>query len=176
MNNAVAVIAVSERGTMYDPARSSTWRSWSPVRRPPTSSTSPRRCAHNIQAVAKAKGGDIEDVTVVILDRPRHDEMVREIREAGARIKFIATATWPARSWPCATAPVSTCCSASAARRGASSRPARSKCLGGTIQSRLWPRNDEERATALEQGHDLDRVLYATTWSAATTSSSWPPA
>jgi hypothetical protein len=44
---------------------------------------------HNIEAVAKAKGGDNEDVTVVILDRPRHDEMVREIREAGARIKFI---------------------------------------------------------------------------------------
>ncbi|HZG96561.1 MAG TPA: class II fructose-bisphosphatase [Mycobacteriales bacterium] len=160
MNNAVAVIAVSERGTMYDPGACVYMEKLvtGPEAADVVDITAPVR--HNIEAVAKAKGGDNEDVTVVILDRPRHDEMVREIREAGARIKFIvdgdvAGAIMAVRDGT----GVDLLLGIGGTPEGIIAACA-IKCLGGTIQSRLWPRNDEERATALEQGHDLDRVLY----------------
>jgi fructose-1,6-bisphosphatase II len=74
--------------------------------------------------VAKAKGAAVEDVTVCILDRPRHEDLVREVREAGARIKFISDGDVAGAVMACSRAPASTCCSASAARPRASSPPA----------------------------------------------------
>ena len=90
MSNAVSVLAVADRGTMYDPSAvfymdklvtGPEAADYVDIMAPP---------AVNIRRVAKAKGGAPEDVTVVVLDRPRHDELVREIRETGARIKFIS--------------------------------------------------------------------------------------
>jgi len=115
--------------------------------------------AENVAAVAKAKGMEVEDVTVVILDRPRHDQMVREVREAGARIKFISDGDVAG--------------SIMAAREGTGVdlllgiggtpegiiSAAALKCMGGLIQGRLWPKDDAERHKALDAGHDLDRVL-----------------
>ena len=90
MPNAIAVIAVAERGTMFDPSAVFYMEKIADRRRRrPTSSTSPPRSAENIRRVAKAKHGHPEDVTVCILDRPRHEDLVQEVREAGARIKFI---------------------------------------------------------------------------------------
>ena len=89
MPNAIAVMAVAERGTMYDPSavfymeKLVTGAAAADV----VDITAP--VAFNVQAVAKAKGASVEDVTVCILDRPRHEDLVREIRESGARIKFI---------------------------------------------------------------------------------------
>ena len=114
----------------------------------------------NLEAVAKALGEDVDDVTAVILDRDRHEDIIRECREAGARIRLIPdgdVAGAISVAWPRQRAPTS--CSASAARPKASSPRARSKCLGGAIQGRLWPRNDDERRAALDAGYDLDRVL-----------------
>ena len=139
--------------------RCSTWRSSSPGPPPPASSTSKAPVEHNVQAVAKAKGCSAEDVTVVVLDRPRHDDLVREIREAGARIKFItdgdvAGAIMAAREGT----GVDLLLGIGGTPEGIIAASAL-KCLGGVILGKLWPRNDEERQRAIDAGHDLDRVL-----------------
>jgi fructose-1,6-bisphosphatase II len=114
---------------------------------------------HNVQAVAKAKGCDNEDVTVCILDRPRHEDLVRQVRESGARIKFItdgdiAGAIMAAKDGT----GVDLLLGIGGTPEGITAACA-IKCLGGIIQGRLWPRDDEERERAVAQGHDLDRVL-----------------
>jgi fructose-1,6-bisphosphatase II len=115
--------------------------------------------AHNIQAVAKAKGCSAEDVTVVVLDRPRHDQLVSEIREAGARILFImdgdvAAAVMTARE----ETGVDLLLGVGGTPEGIIAACA-VKCLGGVILGKLAPRDDAERRKALDAGHDLDRVL-----------------
>src|SRR5579885_3092666 len=90
MNNAVSVMAVADRGAMYDP--SAVFYMEKLVTGPEAADYVDIEAPveHNIQAVAKAKHCSPEDVTVVVLDRPRHDELVQQIRDAGARIKFIS--------------------------------------------------------------------------------------
>src|SRR5581483_3861439 len=114
---------------------------------------------HNVQAVAKAKGCSPEDVTVVVLDRERHDQLVREIRDAGARIKFItdgdvAGAIMATRDGT----GVDLLLGIGGTPEGIIAASA-VKCLGGVILGKLWPRNDAERQKAIDAGHDLDRVL-----------------
>ena len=159
MSNAIAVIAVSERGTMYDPGACLYMDKLAtgPEAADVVDISAP--VAHNIQAVAKAKGSEPEDVTVIILDRPRHEQLAREIRDAGARIKFIsdgdvAGAIMAAREGTGADLLL-----------GIGGTPegiiaaCAIKCMGGVIQARLVPRDAAERAKAIDQGHDLDRVL-----------------
>ena len=159
MSNAISVMAVAERGAMYDPS--------APVLhgeardRPGRGQRGRHRRPGRAQraAVAKAKGGAAEDVTVVVLDRPRHEELVREIREAGARIKFItdgdvAGAIMAAREGT----GVDLLLGIGGTPEGIIAASAL-KCLGGVIQGRLWPRNDEEKQKAIDAGHDLNRVL-----------------
>ncbi|MDT4912262.1 MAG: fructose,6-bisphosphatase [Pseudonocardiales bacterium] len=159
MPNAVSVIAVSERGSMFDP--SAVFYMEKIAAGPDcadaidiTASTT-----ENIARVAKAKRGHPEDVTVCILDRPRHETLVQEVREAGARIRFISDGDVAG--------------AISAARPGTGVdllmgiggtpegiiAAAALRCMGGVMQARLWPRDDEEREKAIAAGHDLDRVL-----------------
>ncbi len=159
MGNALSVIAVSERGTMFDPGACVYMEKLAcgPEAAGMVDIAAP--IEHNVAAVAKAKGADPEDVTVVILDRPRHDDMVRQVRETGARIKFItdgdvAGAIMAAK----AGTGVDLLLGIGGTPEGIISACA-IKCLGGTLQGRLWPRNDEERARAGAEGHDLGRVL-----------------
>ncbi len=159
MNNAIAVLAVSERGTMYDPAAVFYMEKLvtGPEAADVVDITAP--VSHNIAAVAKAKNEDNEDLTVCILDRPRHDELVADVRATGARIKFItdgdvAGAIMAAREGT----GVDLLLGIGGTPEGIITACAM-KCMGGVIQSRLWPRNDEERQHALDAGHDLDRVL-----------------
>ena len=111
-------------------------------------------------------------MTVCILDRPRHDGIVREIRDTGARIKFIsdgdvAGAIMAAREGT----GIDLLLGIGGTPEGIISACAM-KCLGGVIQARLWPRDAEERAKALAAGHDLGRVLLTDDLVTATTSSS----
>ncbi|HVE98258.1 MAG TPA: class II fructose-bisphosphatase, partial [Mycobacteriales bacterium] len=159
MPNAIAVLAVSERGTMFDPGACVYMEKLAtgPEAADVVDITAPIEA--NIQAVAKAKGADPEDVTVCILDRPRHDEIVSQVRDAGARIKLIsdgdiAGAIMAAKDGT----GVDLMIGIGGTPEGIIAACA-IKCLGGTIQGRLWPRNDEERERAIGQGHDLDRVL-----------------
>ncbi|MFH0242540.1 class II fructose-bisphosphatase [Streptomyces sp. HK10] len=159
MGNAVSVLAVAERGSMFDPsavfymdklATGPEAAEFVDITAPP---------AVNIRRVAKAKGGAPEDVTVVILDRPRHDGIVKEVRESGARIKFIsdgdvAGAIMTVREGT----GVDLLLGIGGTPEGIIAACA-IKCLGGVIQGRLWPKDDEERHKTLDAGHDLDRVL-----------------
>jgi fructose-1,6-bisphosphatase II len=102
----------------------------------------------------------VSDVTVCILDRPRHTELIEEVRQAGARIRFIsdgdiAGAISAARD----DTGTDVLMGIGGTPEGITAACAL-KCIGGAIQARLWPRDDAERAKALDAGHDLDRVLH----------------
>ncbi|GAA1476508.1 class II fructose-bisphosphatase [Nocardioides aestuarii] len=161
MNNAIAVLAVAPRGAMYDP--SAVFYMKKLVTGPEAADVVDIRkpVAENIRAVAKAKGSQVEDVTVVLLDRPRHEELAAEIRRTGARIKFIqdgdvAGAIMAAR----ANTGIDLLLGIGGTPEGIIAACAM-KCTGGVIQGQLWPQDDAERQRALDAGHDLsdDHVL-----------------
>ncbi len=163
MNNAIAVMAVAPRGSMYDP--SAVFYMEKLVTGPEAADVVDIRCpvSENIAQVAKAKGGSVNDVTVVLLDRPRHAKLVDEIRATGARIKFItdgdvAGAIMAARHGT----GVDLLLGVGGTPEGIISACAM-KCLDGVIQARLWPTDDEERQRALDAGHDLDPDHVLTT-------------
>jgi fructose-1,6-bisphosphatase II len=157
--NALAVVAAADRGSMFDPG--------------PVFYMEKIACGADIDdeidlsapiedtlaLVANSKRVRVRDLMVVILDRPRHDEMVKRIRAAGARIRFIAhgdvagamMAASPDTGidllWGIGGTPEGVLAAAAF------------KCLGGQLQGRLWPRNDDERAAARAAGQDLERVL-----------------
>jgi fructose-1,6-bisphosphatase II len=157
--NALAVIAVSERGTMYDPGPCVYMEKIAAGPRAADVIDITATPTENLQAVAKALGKQITEVTAVILDRPRHDELIGEVRQAGARIRLIPdgdVAGGISTAWPDSGADV---------LFGIGGTPegvitaAALKSMGGAIQGRLWPRNDEERSAAIAAGYDLDEVL-----------------
>ncbi|MFI5697332.1 class II fructose-bisphosphatase [Kribbella sp. NPDC051586] len=159
MNNGIAVMAVSARNSMYDP--SAVFYMEKLVVGPEAAEVVDIRLpvAENIRRVAKAKGSTVDDVTVVLLDRPRHDDLATQIRATGARIKFIsdgdvAGAVEAARP----DTGLDMLLGIGGTPEGIIAACAM-KCLGGKIQGKLWPRDDEERQKALDAGHDLDRVL-----------------
>jgi len=159
MANGIAVMAVAPRNTMYDP--SAVFYMEKLVVGPEAAEVVDIRLpvAENIRRVAKAKGSSVDDVTVVLLDRPRHDELAAQIRATGARIKFIsdgdvAGAVEAARP----DTGLDMLIGIGGTPEGIIAACAM-KCLGGLIQGRLRPRDDEERQKAIDAGHDLDRVL-----------------
>jgi fructose-1,6-bisphosphatase II len=156
---AIAVIALSERGTMFDPG---------PCVYMDKIAVGPD-CADvvdidapvkaNLEAVARAKGEKVQDVTAVILDRDRHKDIIRECREAGARIRLIPDgdiAGAIAVAWRNSGSDI--LFGIGGTPEGVTAACAL-KCLGGAIYGRLWPRDDAERRAALDRGYDLDRVL-----------------
>jgi len=156
MANAVAVMAVSPRGSMYDP--SAVFYMEKLVTGPEAADVVDIRkpAAENIRAVARAKGSHPSDVTVVLLDRPRHADLAEEIRATGARIKFIvdgdvAGAISAARP----DSGIDLLLGIGGTPEGIIAATAM-KCMGGVIQGRLWPQDDDERQKALDAGHDLD--------------------
>lgn len=159
MTNAVSVMAVADRGSMYDP--SAVFYMDKLVTGPEAADAVDIRLPvkENIRRVAKAKGEDVEDVTVVMLDRPRHEQLAAEVREAGARIRFIsdgdvAGAIGAAREGT----GIDLLLGVGGTPEGIITACA-IKCLGGVIQGRLWPTDDDERQRAIDVGHDLDAVL-----------------
>jgi fructose-1,6-bisphosphatase II len=159
MNNAVSVIAVAERGTMFDP--SAVFYMEKLAAGPEASDVVDIRlpAKENIRRVAKAKAIDVQDVTVCILDRPRHDGLVQEIRATGARIKFISDGDVAGAIMACREdTGVDLLLGIGGTPEGIISAVA-IKCLGGVIQGRLWPRDDDERQKAIDAGHDLSAIL-----------------
>ncbi|HEY5886702.1 MAG TPA: class II fructose-bisphosphatase [Acidimicrobiales bacterium] len=157
--NALAVIAVSERGTMFDPGPCVYMEKIAVGPDAKGRVSLELSVTENLQAVAKAKGESVREVTAVVLDRPRHDGLVAEIREAGARIRLIPdgdVAGAISTAWPDSGGDI---------LFGVGGTPegvitaAALKCMGGEQQGRLWPRNDDERQAAIDAGYDLDRVL-----------------
>ena len=159
MNNALSVLAVAERGTMYDP--SAVFYMDKLVTGPDAADLVDIRLpvAQNIRLVAKAKRSDVHDVTVVLLDRDRHQKLAAEIRETGARIKFLTDGD-VAGAIMAATegTGVDLLMGVGGTPEGIIAACA-IKCIGGMIQGRLWPTDDDERQKAIDAGLDLDAVL-----------------
>ncbi|MFF4251523.1 class II fructose-bisphosphatase [Streptomyces sp. NPDC001663] len=159
MPNAIAVLAAADRGSMFDP--SAVFYMDKLVTGPEAADFVDINApvSVNIRRVAKAKRSSPEDVTVVILDRPRHEGIIKEIREAGARIKLISDGDVAGSIYALREGTgVDMLLGIGGTPEGIISACA-VKCLGGTIQGKLWPKDDEERARAIDAGHDLDRVL-----------------
>lgn len=159
MPNAIAVLAATERGAMFDP--SAVFYMDKLVTGPEAADfvDIDAPVAVNIRRIAKAKRSAPEDVTVVILDRPRHEGIIKEVREAGARIKLISDGDVAGSILALREGTgIDLLLGIGGTPEGIISACA-VKCLGGTIQGKLWPKDDEERARAIDAGHDLDRVL-----------------
>ncbi|MFE5186901.1 class II fructose-bisphosphatase [Streptomyces sp. NPDC056628] len=159
MPNAISVLAAADRGSMFDP--SAVFYMDKLVTGPEAADfvdiNAPVEV--NIRRVAKAKRSTPEDVTVVILDRPRHEGIIKEIRDAGARIKLISDGDVAGSIYALREGTgVDMLLGIGGTPEGIISACA-VKCLGGTIQGKLWPKDDEERQRAIDAGHDLDRVL-----------------
>ena len=159
MDNAIAVMAVSEAGTMYDP--SAVFYMDKLVTGPAAAEVVDIRLPikENLRRVAKAKNRGIGDVTVVMLDRPRHEQMAQEVREAGSRLRFItdgdvAGGIAAARD----DSGVDILLGVGGTPEGIITACA-VKAIGGVIQGKLWPIDDDERQRAVDAGHDLDAVL-----------------
>jgi fructose-1,6-bisphosphatase II len=157
--NALSVVALSERGTMFDPGPcvymdklvvGADAKDVVDLDAPPE---------ENVMRVAKALGIKSADVTVTILDRPRHEELIASVRSAGARV-FLITDGDVAGAINAAneSSGVHLLMGIGGTPEGVIAACA-VKCLGGHMLGRLWPRNDDERRRAKEAGYDLDRVL-----------------
>lgn len=157
--NALAVIAVADRGSMFDPGPCVYMEKIAvgpdsvgviDITKSPTA---------NLKAVAKAKGESVRNLTAVILDRDRHSDLIAEVRSAGARIRLIPdgdVAGAISTAWPDSGADI--LFGIGGTPEGVISAAAL-KCMGGELQGRLWPRNEEEKGLALEAGYDLTAVL-----------------
>jgi fructose-1,6-bisphosphatase II len=158
--NAIAVLAVAERGSMFFPGAAVYMEKIVTGRAAASVIDITMSPTENVHRVAEALGERPQEVSVVVLDRDRNEALVAELREVGARVNLIGDGD---------TAPA-----IAAARHGAGDvdlvmgiggtpegviAAAAIKCLGGAMQARLWPRNDDERQRIIDQGHDLERVL-----------------
>ncbi len=156
---ALAVIAMSERGTMFDPGPIVYMLKIAAQEKYADVLDLDRPLAETLKLIAQRKGTDVNDVTVMMLKRDRHVEAVKEIREAGARIRFISHGDVSAALLAVQDeSPVDLLWGIGGTPEGVISA-ASIKCMGGQILGRLWPRNDEERQAALDAGYDLDEVL-----------------
>ncbi|MDR1943489.1 MAG: class II fructose-bisphosphatase, partial [Synergistaceae bacterium] len=157
--NAVSVVAFAERGTLYDPKHIFYMEkiATGPASAGAININAP--ISDNIKSVAKALGKRVEDVTVVVLDRPRHENIIREVREVSARIRLIMDGD--------VAGALSTCKSDSGIDLllGIGGSPeavitaCAIKCVGGNMQCKLWPRNEEETNICRENGMDLNKIL-----------------
>ncbi len=156
---ALAVIAASEEGTMFDPGPCVYMEKLAVGPRAAGAIDITRPIADNLDAVAASKGTSVRDLTVVILDRARHADLIAAVRATGARIRLITdgdVAGAIATSWP--DSGVDVLVGVGGTPEGVIAAAAL-KSMGGEIQGRLWPRDDTERDVATDAGYNLDAVL-----------------
>ncbi len=159
MPSALAVIALSARGTMFDPGPCVYMEKMAGAPEIAEVLDLDRPLGETVQLIAERKGSPVGDVMVVVLDRPRHEEGIAEIRAAGARVRLIGHGDVSAALLAVTErSPVDLLWGIGGTPEGVISAAA-IKCLGGKLLGRLWPRDEAERSAALEAGYDLDRVL-----------------
>jgi fructose-1,6-bisphosphatase II len=174
--NAIAVIAVAERGTMFFPGAAFYMEKIAvgpdgidavDINASPT---------ENVNAVAKAKNVTPRQISVVVLERERHNDLIAELRDAGAKVNLIRDGdVAPAIAAAQSGTGVDMLYGIGGTPEGVISAAAL-KCVGGGIRAKLWPRNDEERQELIDAGLDPNACSRPTTWSPGTTSSSRRPA
>lgn len=159
-SNSISTVALAERGSMFNPG---------PIVYMAKIAGGPEARGHldleapvgdNLRSVARAKGADVDDLTVVILDRPRHEQLIGEVRAAGARIRLITdgdVAGALMTAWPESGIDLLVGIGGTPEAVLAASAL---KCMGGEIQGRLHPRSPQEAEAARAQGYDLDKVLH----------------
>ena len=156
---ALTVIALAERGAMFDPGPCVYMEKLAGGPEIADLLDLDRPFGETLNLVAQRRGVDIRDVMVVCLDRPRHEERIREIREAGARVRLILDGDVAASLLAVTDGNrVDLLWGVGGTPEGVISAAA-IKCLGGELLGRLWPRDDAERQAAIDAGYDLDRVL-----------------
>ena len=159
MPRALSVIALSERGTMFNPGPIVYMEKLAGAREVADVLDLDRPIEETVHLVAERKHKDVGDVMVVVLDRPRHEEGIKAFREAGARVMLIPDGDVSAALQAVSEgSPVDLLWGIGGTPEGVISAAA-IKCIGGELVARLWPRDDDERRAALEQGYDLDRQL-----------------
>jgi fructose-1,6-bisphosphatase II len=159
MPSAIAVIALAERGTMFDPGPCVYMEKIAGGPEIADLLDLDRPLEEMLALVAERKHVDIRDVMVVMLDRERHHDAMREVRDAGARVRLIMDGDVSAAMLAVSeNSPVDLLWGIGGTPEGVISAAA-IKCIGGELLGRLWPRNDEERQAAVDAGYDLERVL-----------------
>ncbi|HEY2320226.1 MAG TPA: class II fructose-bisphosphatase [Solirubrobacteraceae bacterium] len=159
MPSALAVIALSERGSMFDPGPCVYMEKIAGGPDIADLLDLDRPLADTLALVAERRNRDIRDVMVVMLDRERHHDAMRQVREAGARVRLITDGDVSASLLAVSeNSPVDLLWGIGGTPEGVISAAA-IKCIGGQLLGRLWPRSDEERTAALDAGYNLDKVL-----------------
>ncbi len=159
MPSALSVIALSTRGTMFDPGPCVYMEKMAGSPEIADLLDLDRPLAETVELIAQRKGTAVGDVMVVVLDRPRHETGIAAIREAGARVRLIAHGDVSASLLAVTErSTVNLLWGIGGTPEGVISAAA-VKCLGGQLLGRLWPRNDAERQAALDAGYDLERIL-----------------
>jgi len=157
--NAIAVIALAERGTMFFPGAAVYMDKIACGADAVGAIDINATPAENVAAVAKAKRCEPTDVSVVVLERERHDGLIRDLREAGAKVNLIRDGdVAPAIAAARGGTGVDLLMGIGGTPEGVISAAA-IKCLGGALQGRLWPRDDDERQRLVDAGYDVDRIL-----------------
>ncbi len=159
MPNAISVLAVSERGTMFDPSAVFYMNKIAvgPDAADVIDITAP--IGENIRRVARKLNESVADVTVCILDRPRHAQLISDVREAGARIRLISDGDVAGAISACRPESGTDMLAGIGGTPEGIIAAAAIRCMGGAIQAVLAPTDDAERQRALDRGYDLERVL-----------------
>jgi fructose-1,6-bisphosphatase II len=161
MPNAISVIAVAERGTIFFPGAALYMDKIAVGPEAADAIDIELTSTENLERVAEAKGVEVNNLTVVVLERDRHDDLIAEIREAGARVNLIRDGdVAPAIAAAQPGTGVDLLMGIGGTPEGVISAAA-IKCLGGAMQGKLWPRNDDERERLVDAGYDVDAVLAA---------------
>jgi fructose-1,6-bisphosphatase II len=157
--NSVSTVALAERHTMFNPG---------PIVYMDKLAVGPEAKGHidihapikdNLEAIARAKGADVDDLTVIILDRPRHEDLIKRVRQAGARIRLITDGDVAGAIMTARPGSGIDLLAGIGGTPEAVLAAAALKCMGGEIQGRLHSRNDAEAAAARAQGYDLNKIL-----------------
>jgi fructose-1,6-bisphosphatase II len=157
--NAISVLAVAERGAMFDPSAVYYMNKIAvgPEAADVIDITAP--IGENIRRVAKVHNATPSDLTLVILDRPRHEQLIADVRATGARIRLISDGDVAGAISACRTHSGTDMLAGIGGTPEGIIAAAAIRCMGGAIQAQLWPKDDAERQKALDAGYDLDQIL-----------------
>lgn len=156
--NAISIIAVAERGTMFFPGAAVYMEKIATGPEAADAIDITATPAENLQRVAEAKGKDVGALSVYVLDRDRHESLIKQLREAGARVHLLTDGDTAPAVAAAQTGGVDLVMGVGGTPEGVIAAAA-IKCLGGALQGRLWPRDDAERDALVAAGYDLSEVL-----------------